>query len=157
MTKQEGITILSEELQVTEAVIAYCRDFGKEEEKSPSRRMKRKEALRMAIEALEEEQEPAGDDAYRGVLEKIRSLESYNAQIRWERDIALQQLGELGLSLGEKADSVKEQKQYRAEYRPYRCPYCSHAWLEDSDATDYPEYCPGCGEPLHPEEEDDQK
>lgn len=156
MTKQEGITILSEELQVTEAVIAYCRDFGKEGDEPPSRRIKRMEALRMAVRALEGTPEPAGDDAYRDALEKIRSLEAYNAQIRWERDIALQQLEEIGISLGETMDSVKEavKKQYRTEYRPYRCPCCSHAWLEDSDATDYPEYCPGCGEPLHPEEEE---
>lgn len=38
------------------------------------------------------------------------------------------------------------------EYRKYRCPHCAHSWLEDRDATDYPEYCPGCGEPLHQDE-----
>lgn len=35
------------------------------------------------------------------------------------------------------------------EYREYTCPNCHHTWLEDRDATDYPEYCPGCGEPLN--------
>lgn len=34
------------------------------------------------------------------------------------------------------------------EYRQYRCPECGHEWLEDCDATDYPEYCPGCGDEL---------
>lgn len=34
------------------------------------------------------------------------------------------------------------------EYREYVCPSCHHMWLEDRDATDYPEYCPGCGDPL---------
>lgn len=38
------------------------------------------------------------------------------------------------------------------EYRGYTCPNCHHTWLEDRDATDYPGYCPGCGEPLHKEE-----
>lgn len=40
------------------------------------------------------------------------------------------------------------------EYREYTCPNCHHTWLEDRDATDYPGYCPGCGEPLHKEEND---
>lgn len=35
-----------------------------------------------------------------------------------------------------------------AEYREYTCPCCSHTWLEDRDALDYPEYCPGCGSTL---------
>lgn len=35
------------------------------------------------------------------------------------------------------------------EYRKHVCPNCYHTWLEDRDALDYPEYCPGCGEPLH--------
>ena len=39
-----------------------------------------------------------------------------------------------------------------AEYREYVCPSCYHTWLEDRDASDYPEYCPGCGEPLHKNE-----
>lgn len=35
-----------------------------------------------------------------------------------------------------------------AEYREYTCPCCSHTWLEDRDALNYPEYCPGCGATL---------
>lgn len=31
-----------------------------------------------------------------------------------------------------------------AEYREYTCPYCYHTWLEDRDASDYPNYCPVC-------------
>lgn len=30
------------------------------------------------------------------------------------------------------------------EYREYTCPYCYHTWLEDRDASDYPNYCPMC-------------
>lgn len=30
------------------------------------------------------------------------------------------------------------------EYREYTCPYCYHTWLEDRDASDYPNYCPVC-------------
>lgn len=40
------------------------------------------------------------------------------------------------------------------EYRGYTCKNCWHTWLEDRDASDYPEYCPGCGVPLHKEEND---
>ena len=39
----------------------------------------------------------------------------------------------------------------RPEYRTYTCPHCHHAWLEDRDASDYPNYCPACGEALRPE------
>lgn len=34
------------------------------------------------------------------------------------------------------------------EYREYSCHNCGHTWMEDRDASDYPDYCPGCGEPL---------
>lgn len=34
------------------------------------------------------------------------------------------------------------------EYRRRTCPDCGHEWLEDCDATDYPNYCPGCGKEL---------
>lgn len=39
------------------------------------------------------------------------------------------------------------------EIRPYECRQCGHCWYEDCDATDYPEYCPGCGEELFDDEE----
>lgn len=43
------------------------------------------------------------------------------------------------------------------EYREYRCAECGHGWMEDCDATDYPNYCPGCGNELRrpPEGEED--
>lgn len=37
------------------------------------------------------------------------------------------------------------------ERRKYTCPMCNHEWWEDRDATDYPNYCPGCGEELRKE------
>lgn len=37
------------------------------------------------------------------------------------------------------------------EYREYACPHCQHEWLEDRDASDYPNYCPACGKPLREE------
>lgn len=174
MQKKEIIAILSEELQVTETVIAYFRDFGREGEASPSHRMKRKEALRMAIAALEEEQEPAGDDAYRDALEKIRSLEAYIRQVQCERDIALQQLGEIGISLGEKMDSVKEavkrQKpepcvRYPVDTYPgrirYLCPSCGHEIKRsDNDGmvqlVQRPGCCPKCGQAIQWEDKEEK-
>lgn len=38
------------------------------------------------------------------------------------------------------------------EYRRHTCPHCQHEWLEDRDASDYPNYCPACGEPLGKED-----
>ena len=47
-----------------------------------------------------------------------------------------------------------------AEYREYTCSNCYHTWQEDRDASDYPNYCPGCGEALNrrpPERQEDAK
>lgn len=40
------------------------------------------------------------------------------------------------------------------ELRPYECLCCGHFWYEDCDASDYPEYCPGCGVELRDDEGD---
>lgn len=32
--------------------------------------------------------------------------------------------------------------------REHSCPDCGHVWIEDCDATDYPNYCPVCGKAL---------
>lgn len=34
------------------------------------------------------------------------------------------------------------------DIRLYQCPHCKYEWLEFVDASDYPEYCPHCGEDL---------
>lgn len=39
------------------------------------------------------------------------------------------------------------------ELRMYECLRCGHHWYEDCDASDYPEYCPGCGGELVDDEE----
>lgn len=38
------------------------------------------------------------------------------------------------------------------EQRKHICPVCNHEWLEDRDASDYPNYCPGCGNELRKED-----
>lgn len=37
------------------------------------------------------------------------------------------------------------------EYRKYHCSHCSWMWLEDCDASDYPNYCPHCGVEMNKE------
>ena len=40
-------------------------------------------------------------------------------------------------------------EQAEVQYRRHHCPECGWAWLEDCDASDYPDYCPHCGKELH--------
>lgn len=44
----------------------------------------------------------------REAVERARSLDAYVKQVCWERDLAVQQLSEIGISLGENMDTVKE-------------------------------------------------
>lgn len=40
---------------------------------------------------------------------------------------------------------LREKDAFENERRKYTCPKCRHEWWEDRDASDYPNYCPGCG------------
>ena len=51
-------------------------------------------------------------DEFREAMEKVKSLYAYVKQVVWERDIAIQQLEEIGVSLDEKIDSVKNRWKY---------------------------------------------
>ncbi|OUQ43036.1 hypothetical protein B5E64_15335 [Drancourtella sp. An12] len=65
----------------------------------------------MAIEALKEIQqyrEIGTVEECRDAVERARSLDAYVKQVCWERDLAVQQLSEIGISLGENMDTVKE-------------------------------------------------
>lgn len=62
------------------------------------RAIKITEALDMAIDALEKQ--------------------SIYRQIKWERDVAIDQLKEIGLSLGEKADKVREAMEKQIAKKP---------------------------------------
>lgn len=72
--------------------------------------------LKDAIELLEEvkvlddsmyQYNPAYLEALDTVIEKARSLNHYAGQLKWERDVAIGQLNEIGIQFGEKMDSVK--------------------------------------------------
>lgn len=45
------------------------------------------------------------------LLAEYHSFKSAYEQIRWERDVAIEQLSEIGKSLGEKMDDIKAQQQ----------------------------------------------
>ena len=40
-------------------------------------------------------------------------------------------------------------EQAGVQYRQHHCPECGWTWLEDCDASDYPDYCPHCRADLH--------
>ena len=68
-------------------------------------------AIEIAIEALKEIQQyrKIGTvEECRDAVERARSLDAYVKQVCWERDLAVQQLSEIGISLGENMDTVKE-------------------------------------------------
>ena len=117
-------------------------------------------AKEVAIKCMEEVEQ------YRalGTVEELKVAlmkVSVYEQIKWERDIAISQLEEIGISLGQKMDDVKEalEKQIpkkvvkihvpntsfcKSHYREI-CPTCSKAY----EGTDY---CPMCGQKLDWEE-----
>lgn len=101
--------------------------------------------------------------------ERIKSLEEYNAQLLWEKTIAEEQLKEIGASLGEKMDSVKELierdnpkdpeiyvfegdriemdgKTYVEVGKSYICPNCGGS-VGSAGEYQY-RYCPDCGQAI---------
>lgn len=76
-------------------------------------------------------------------------------QIKWERDIAIEQLNSIGKGLGETMDDVQPVKtgkwfydEIADEYLVYRCSACNIP--SDLDTP----YCPWCGARMDAEEED---
>lgn len=104
-------------------------------------------------------------------------------QIMWERDMAISQLEEIGVSFGEKMDEVKEALEKQIPKKPlvytdtrnrldyngndcgtlevdvYECPNIS-CGMDISDKCDYeeyeyrPNYCPSCGQAIDWREEE---
>lgn len=83
-------------------------------------------ALKMGIEALKKQ--------------------SIFEQIKWERDVALEQLESIGVGLGRKMDDVKEAMEKQIPKKPKEnivgiyCPECKHFF----SGTEY--YCGFCGQ-----------
>ena len=86
-------------------------------------------AIEEAIEALKEIQqyrEIGTVEECQQAMGKAKSLDMYVKQVIWERDVAIQQLEEVGVSLGEKMDSVKEAVEKQKPKAPdYEGCYCS--------------------------------
>lgn len=91
---------------------------------------------------------PAADVVSKGLYE----------QIKWERDVALAQLEEYGVSLGEKADVVKVRhgRWVSVQHKLARvCSVCNRDEpykFADVDADVY-NYCPNCGAKMDKKEE----
>ena len=129
MTKEEAIKILK---ALPESIISIVLPFDIE--------FDYKQALEMAIKALEQEQEP-----------KI-SLEVYK-QVTKERDIAIEQLHELGYEFGEKIPTTQErqaesdkfdaafQDGYNNGYAQARFDYAQEPTINKNDLT---EQCIAC-------------
>lgn len=93
----------------------------------------------------------------------IEALKRENVldQIRWERDIAINQLEEIGLSLGEKTDKVREAVDKQNAKKPIfdkplmvlECPTCGNYLQTVVDSDGYtkgfiPCYCKDCGQKI---------
>ena len=97
------------------------------------------------------DKEPAADVVSKGLYE----------QIKWERDVALAQLEEYGVSLGEKADvvEVRHGRWVSVQHKLARvCSVCNRDEpykFADVDADVY-NYCPNCGAKMDKEETDER-
>ena len=88
---------------------------------------------------------PAADVVSRGVLD----------QIRWERDVAIEQLAEYGICFGEKkrylakvrhGKWIKHRDEYDCEY--IECSVCGENFYPPENAFEFdilPKYCQECG------------
>lgn len=87
-------------------------------------------------------------------IESLQKLSIYK-QIKWERDVALDQLESIGVGLGRKMDDVKEAMEKQIPKKPnkheedilgeyYSCPNCMNNELDDI----FDNYCPRCGQAL---------
>ena len=85
-------------------------------------------------------------DAYEGFIDTIEEIPTIDAvpvgvldQVRWERDVAIAQLNDYGVSFGEKADCV----------RVTRCKDCKYT--REMSECEKRVYCEGCLVCLSPE------
>lgn len=82
-------------------------------------------------------------------------------QVRWERDVAVSQLNELGLSLGQKVDHVKElidknteneaidKSKNPTDWHIMHCPTCDRIFWNSGQFMHYePKYCEKCGQKM---------
>ena len=81
---------------------------------------------------------------YEAIEMAIAALERCNVveQYRWERDIALEQLKEIGCGFGQNMDDVKKALEKADKYRCSECGFTTG--FTDGHTAQY-KYCPQCG------------
>lgn len=153
MEDREAIRILSDELKLIEAVIAYSGNFKGEKSPAMEYRIKRKDAIKKAVSAMEKSAGTGAAEELRKAMDRVLFLETELDRIGMERDLAVGQLAELGLSPGDRLDSVKEAlKKYNPEPGPCTrqpgnpCPCCGYdlGRPDRKGAGQQPGFCPRC-------------
>ena len=126
--------------------------------------------VKIALECMQEVEQ------YRalGTVEELKEAKmkvSVYEQIKWERDIAISQLEEIGISLGQKMDDIKEAREKQVAKKPIktpilwgsekRCPSCNEAFrcniagYKIEEAIGNIKHCYHCGQALKWGEEDE--
>lgn len=111
-----------------------------------------REYKKNAVEILRKHDQYATAKAVEEAFTALACLGQY----MWERDVAISQLEELGLSLGQKVDYVKEtiNKQIAQDTiidpyfygENYHCPYCGKHIGSDYNNLKEVNYCDRCGQ-----------
>ena len=79
-------------------------------------------------------------------LQRAKQMEAVYGQVKWERDIAISQLEEIGISLGQKMDDIKALKEKSEPMKPAyqgeheKCPTCGSFCIDV--------YCAKCGQAI---------
>ncbi len=98
-----------------------------------------------------------GIEAMKVAISALGAIE----QFKWERDVAISQLEELGLGLGQKVDHIKEliekNKEKEAtdksknpmDWHVMHCPTCDRIFWNSGQFMHYePKYCEKCGQKM---------
>ena len=86
-------------------------------------------------------------------FKRAKSMENVYGQVKWERDVAISQLEEIGVSLGQKMDDIKALKEksvakkveyFSETFQAYTCPSCETPINNGGMAKGV--YCKWCGQ-----------
>lgn len=133
MTNNEAVSIIRKEYLCVDRDCDIERSCGKCDLVMPSKEPIL-QAYKMAIKALEQEQKMV----HRETLE----------QVMWERNVAIEQLKELGYGFGEKPKTGHwiEKDGFDGDTY-YDCSECGESWttIEGTPWNNGMKYCPNCG------------
>jgi hypothetical protein len=91
-----------------------------------------------AIERLRKEDQYATANAVDTAFGALICL----GQFKWERDVAIEQLKEIGVGFGENMDTIKSRLELRQKGEWIEGMLCSHCGQVDFSK---PNFCPNCG------------